>query len=371
MKFRSLFLSAFCLVTMGALFTACEEDDEEEMDNEGPVELPGGDAENGMGRTPRAFILNEGIYGMNNANVSFYNPATGEVIANIYARQNNGRSLGDTGQDMIAYESNIYVVLNGSSYICRLDTTGVEQARYTFTEEQGQPRYVVADDGKVYVTLYSGNVARLDAKTLAFEKMVAVGNNPEQLVEEDDKLYVINSGWGYDNRLSIIDLNSFAEAEHVEIMANPQRIIEVDDHIFIQGYGAAYPEPYTYPVQLYDRETKTVTTIGKGTHMAAYGNKLYVAYCSTADWVNYTTTFYTYDTRTGQTSEASFLKDAPAEVVCGNVYMLEVNPENGDIYVGITHYAAGEGDIYRFAADGTFLSSFESGGQGPNNMVFF
>ena len=362
MKFRSLYLATLCLLTIGALFTACEDDDDNDnWNDDATIILP----------KQRAFILNEGIYGMNNANVSFYNSTTGEVIADIYAKQNGGLKLGDTAQDMIAYGGDMYVIVNGSSYISRLSGAGVELARYAFTEEQGQPRYVVADDGKVYVTLYSGNVARLDAKTLAFEKMVAVGNTPEQLVEEDVKLCVINSGWGYDNRLSTIDLNSFAEAEHVEIMTNPQRIIEVDDHIFIQGYGAAYPEPYTYPVQLYDREKKTVTTIGKGTHMATYGDKLYVAYCSTADWVNYTTTFYTYNTRTGQTSEASFLKDAPDEVIGGNVYMLEVNPENGDIYVGITHYAAGDGDIYRFAADGTFLSSFESGGQGPNNMVFF
>ena len=30
---------------------------------------------------------------------------------------------------------------------------------------------MVAENGKIYVTLTSGNVARLDANTLAFEKM--------------------------------------------------------------------------------------------------------------------------------------------------------------------------------------------------------
>lgn len=363
MKLRSLFLSALCLMAVGTLFTACEEDDDDVNWNEdgASVVLPKG----------RAFILNEGIYGMNNANVSFYNPATGEVMADIYATQNEGQKLGDTAQDMIFYDCNIYVVLNGSRYIARLSDNGVELARYAFTEEQGDPRYMAAKDGKIYVTLYSGNVARLDAETLAFEKMVAVGNNPEQVVEKDGFLYVVNSGWGYDNRLSVIDLQRFDSAQHVEIMTNPQRIIEVNDHIFIQGYGSAYPDPYTYPVQLYDPQTKTTTTIGQGTHVAGYDGKLYVAYCSTVDWVNYTTTFYTYDTRTGEKSETSFLKDAPAEVITGNVYMLEVNPENGEIYVGITHYDAGEGDIYRFSADGTYLSSFESGGQGPSAMVFF
>ena len=361
MKIRSFFLSILCLMAVGTMFSACEEENDNGDDDGTPVVLPKG----------RAFILNEGIYGMNNANVSFYNPATGEVMADIYSIQNEGKKLGDTGQDMIFYNCDIYVVLNGSKYITRLNDNGVELACYAFTEEQGDPRYITAKDGKIYVTLYSGNVARLDAETLAFEKMVSVGYNPEQIVEVDGFLYVVNSGWGYDNRLSIIDLNTFETAEHVEIMTNPQRIIEVNDCLFIQGYGAAYPDPYTYPVQLYNRQTKTTNTIGQGTHMAGHEDKLYVAYCSTSDWVNYTTTFYTYDTRTGEKSETSFLKDAPAELISGNVYMLEVNPENGDIYVGVTYYDAGEGDIYRFSADGTFLSSFESGGQGPSAMVFF
>ena len=44
---------------------------------------------------------------------------------------------------------------------------------------------------------------------LTFEKMVAVGQNPEHIIEEDGKLYLVNSGFGYDNRLSIIDIKTF------------------------------------------------------------------------------------------------------------------------------------------------------------------
>lgn len=43
--------------------------------------------------------------------------------------------------------------------------------------------------------------------------MVAVGKNPEGIIEEDGKLYLVNSGFGYDNRLSIIDINTFDKAE--------------------------------------------------------------------------------------------------------------------------------------------------------------
>lgn len=362
MKVKDLWLSALCLMAVGTSFTACSDDDEENNWNNGATEvLP----------KHRVFVLNEGIYGMNNATLTFYNPDTEAVIGDIYAAQNGGMKLGDTAQDLLAYDGDMYVVMNGSSYISRLSGAGVELARYGFTEEQGQPRYAVAEGGKVYVTLYSGNVIRLDAKTLQPEGMVQVGNNPEQIIEKDGLLYCVNSGWGYDNRLSIIDTRTFETAEHVEIFPNLQRIIEAGGEIFLQGYGAAYPEPFTYPVVHYHPDTQTATPVGQGTHLAAYGDKLYVAFCYSPDYVSYTTEFYSYNTRTGKVSETSFLKNVPDEVASGNVYMLEVDPVNGDIYVGVTYYDAGNGDVYRFKADGTYVGHFETGGQGPNAMAFF
>lgn len=353
--------TTLCLLAVGAGFTSCDDDDDDSWNNGAEVALP----------KHRAFVLNQGSWSMSNSTLTFYNPATGETIGDLFAVQNGGAGLGDTGQDLIAYDGDLYVVMNGSNYIARLSGAGVELARYRFSEEEGQPRYAVAEDGKIYVTLYSGNVARLDAKTLErVEAMVEVGSNPEQIVEEDGKLYCVNSGWGYDNRLSIIDQRTFTSAEHVEVMTNPQRIVECDDLLYIQGYGAAYPDPYTYPVVQYNPQTGDTLTIGQGTHLAVYDDRLYVAYCSTTDWVNYTTTYYTYDPRTGVKSTVSFLKDAPEEVTTGNVYLLAIDPDCGDIYVGVTYYTSGYGEIYRFKADGTYVGSFTSGGQNPCAMAF-
>ncbi len=349
-----------CALLLGGSLTACSDDDDDWSNDEGSkVELP----------RERVFILNEGAYEMNNAGITFFDPnGTMPTIADLYYTQNDAR-LGDTGQDIIEYEKNIYVSVYGSKYITRLNAAGVEQARYSFTEAQGAPRYMVADNGKIYVTLYSGNVARLDATTLAFEGMVKVGNNPEQIIEEDDILYCLNSGWGKDNRLSIIDTRTFASAENVEVFGNPDQIIEVGDKIIIQGYGGDYPN-YTYPVAVFDPVNKTYQEIGKGTRIAGYGNTVYVIYSET-DWDTYTTTntFYTYNVQTGSVNNASFLKNAPAEVASGSIYMLSINEENGDIYIGTSDYTT-NGDIYRFKNDGTFVEQFESGGVSPRKAIF-
>ncbi len=146
----------------------------------------------------RVFILNEGAYEKNNAGITFFDP-NGKVpmIGALFYTQNDAR-LGDTGQDIIAYEDNLYVTVYGSQYITKLNAAGVEQARYSFTEAQGAPRYIAADGGKIYVTLYSGNVARLDAQTLAFEGMVKVGNNP-------DRIIIQGYGAAYDYPVAVFD----------------------------------------------------------------------------------------------------------------------------------------------------------------------
>ncbi len=66
--------------------------------------------------------------------------------------------------------------------------------------------------------------------------------------------------------------------------------------------------------------------------------------------------------------ETSFLQ-MPEELKTRIFYMLSINPENGDFYVGTTDYNT-NGDIYRFKKDGTFIEKFESGGVSPRAAVF-
>lgn len=49
---------------------------------------------------------------------------------------------------MISYNNHIYVAVYGSKYITKLNEACVELKRYEFTDEQGQPRCMVAENGK-------------------------------------------------------------------------------------------------------------------------------------------------------------------------------------------------------------------------------
>lgn len=240
MKIRSLFLSVLCMLSLSLAFTSCSDDEDEygeqEYNPEEPqIVLP----------SNRVYILNEGKYGMNNAGVDFYSPAEDAVsslfIGNIYYGQ-NGIGLGDTGQDLIAYNGSLYATVYNSSILVKMNDSGVKVNEISFDSSDGKPRYMVAKDGKIYVTLYSGYVMKVDAETLTQEDKVQVGQNPEQIVEENGKLYVVNSGWGYDKTMSVIDLSSFTVENTIEVSVNPEKVLNSAEKIFVQSYGGVYPD---------------------------------------------------------------------------------------------------------------------------------
>ena len=111
MKIRSLLFSLMCLLALNISITSCSDDDDDygRNDSGSSIELP----------QKRAYILNEGSQGANNASISFYCPDQANFFVKDIFYTQNGAKLGDTGQDMIEYRNSIYVAVNGSSYMTR------------------------------------------------------------------------------------------------------------------------------------------------------------------------------------------------------------------------------------------------------------
>ena len=98
---------------LGASFIACSDEDKEipqEPTKDPVVKL--------------AYILNEGLWGSNNANIiCFYIKSSNKVSTtgtDIYAGENGGKPMGDLANAMIEEDENIYVVLNESNYVSRI-----------------------------------------------------------------------------------------------------------------------------------------------------------------------------------------------------------------------------------------------------------
>lgn len=373
------FLSWCLVLALGFAAASCSDDDEPEWnDNGSKIELP----------NDRMFILNEGTMPQNNAGISFFAPLhNATTIGDIFYQQ-NGMRLGDVGQDMIEYNGSIYVSVYGSNYLAKLNAACVEEGRVSFVNDPDLSagiRYIDAEDGFIYASFYGGIVAKINAKTLqVVAKLQTGGHNLEGVVIEDKNLYVANSYekvfdpeknknvYNYKKDVFVINLRNFTLSETLVVTQNPNKLLEEDDKVFLISWDYSAE---SYVLQMIDpKKNNAVSQLGYATNMAAGNDMLYLVDSrtdySSKPYVT-TNTFASYNIKTGTMNNVSFLKNAPAELATASVYMMTVDDETGDIYIGVTHYGDSNGDMYRFTKDGTYVEKFDCGGQNPRAAVFF
>ncbi len=362
MKLRKIYLAAAVLATSFA-FTACDDDNEWNPKGDGKVEFA----------TPaRAFILNEGTMGHNNSNLIYFDWSTGVVNPSDLFLAQNDSTLGDTGNDIITVDNNrIVVAVNVSNYVTLLDGYGVEKSRVSFEQYKnlGQVRSVDEENGIVYATSYGGYVSRLriQGDKLVYVDSLRVGDRPEDVVEQDGKLYVTLQGTNYnDNRLAIVNAD-FKTVSYVTVMQDPAKVYKNNGKIYVTGYGAMYDNPWG----VYDPVAGTYTALGHASSIGVGEDVIYTAY-SVTDWTTFvtTTTLGTYNVKTGQV-DASFFKNQPTELATANVYSISVNPFNKKVYVATSaaDYTS-DGTVYVFDNQGNYTTKFSSYGANPHAIVF-
>ena len=369
MKTRSILITALCSLMLGMGFTSCSDDDFAEL-------TP---APDDVTHHRFNYVLNEGLWGANNANISgfVYNATSNEIISqgNLYLKENQ-KQMGDVANAMMEEDDNIYVVLNGSKYVAKLNPRCKEEARYTFPEADGAPRCIDVEDDYAYVTQYGGQVSKLNIKDMTLAGTFKGGDNLEGIVEKDGKLYVSNSytvdgsnNWIYNKEVFVIDAKTMALEKTIEVVDNPTKLYEIDGKIYLISQGnyadvagalqVIDPKAGTSKVILND-----ATKITEGHDDLIYG----VRATYDANW-QLTNSFFIYNPKMGDVSETSFLQDAPSSFSTDAIYLLEVDEETGFIYVGTSDYTT-NGTIYQFDKGGKLVKSFDSGGINPSAMVF-
>ena len=353
-------MNTLCALMIGAGFTSCLEDDENKPDL--PIEP----------ETYPTYILNEGLWGANNANITkFYANYNIGTLTDEYLA-NNGKQMGDVANAMIEENNSIYVLLNGSKYVARLNEFTQEQARYTFPENEGEPRCMDVEDNFIYVTQYGGQVSKINIKDMSLAGTFHKGDNLEGIVEKDGKLYVANSYKGlndFNQEVFVINAKTMALEKTLQVVLNPTKIHEIDDKIYLISQGNYADVPGA--LQVLDTEKGTFTPILENVTKITEGNNgLVYGVCSTYDsnW-QLTNSFFTYDPKTNKVSKESFLQDAPSSFSTDAIYLLEVDDNNGFIYVGTSDYV-NSGTIYQFDKTGKLIQSFDSGGINPSALVF-
>jgi len=326
----------FLLIAVG--FTACEKEDIIPVPE--PIKSAAG-----------VYILNQGSWDKSNAGISYYDFETEQLRFDI-----TNQTLGETGQDMIAYGSKLYVSVSGSGIIAIFDlNTGllIKNINLLNGGQPRTPRYLASYGGKVYATTFDGNVVRIDTVSLSQDGITKVGPNPEGIAAVNGKLYVANSGGlnypNFDNTLSIVDIATFKEEKKLTVGLNPN-IVHAD------SYGNVY---LTYRednfttfggLQKIDTKTNIVTDIPilANQNFVITGDSLYffgVTY--NADY-SANNTIGIYNIKTGQLVTDQFITD---DTKINTAYGIGVDERNNDVYISDTDYSS-PGKVYIFGTDG-------------------
>ena len=184
------------------------------------------------------YLLNEGNMGSNKATIDYLDFCNGCYIRNIYGERNPNviKELGDVGNDIQIYGNRLYAVINCSH---KVEVMDARTCRRIGQVDIPNCRYINFYDGKAYVSSYVGPVSidpnaqlgavfEIDTATLQITRKVTVGYQPEELIVNNEHIYVVNSGGyrapDYDSTMSVISLKDFRQVQKIPVCLNPHRL---------------------------------------------------------------------------------------------------------------------------------------------------
>jgi len=319
------------------------------------------------------YLLNEGSWGKNDASISALNLTTNTLSSDIYYNSNN-KYLGDVAQSIVYGDNHcLYVAVSESKYIAKLDANGKELMRYQTTDKENQPRCLLLKDGSLYASFYGtdtdgGLVAKLDTANLSVSSRVKVGSYPEEIAEINGTIAVCNSGYGYSNTLSMIDIKSMSIKNEVVLPhLNPQDIVTCNGKFYCNT--TEYDEYWNAVSTIVEVDPSSYATknIAEAFIMAPVGNKLYLAKTVTNYYTtpySYDNTFSVYDTSTGKLSN-EFISSKLAETLKDKgIYSMIASPDNSEFYIMVnnqegTNYV--NSDVYVCTIDGQVKQTIKTG----------
>ena len=330
------------------------------------------------------YLLNEGNMGSNKATIDYVDFCNGCYIRNIYGERNPNvvKELGDVGNDIQIYGNRLYAVINCSH---KVEVMDARTCRRIGQVDIPNCRYINFYDGKAYVSSYVGPVSidpnaqlgavfEIDTATLQITRKVTVGYQPEELIVNNEHIYVVNSGGyrapDYDSTMSIISLKDFRQVQKIPVCINPHRLRKDQyNQLWITSRGNHKEvQPQLTCVQPLHHTPHTLHHISPS-EMVIIGDSMY--YYGT-HWNNQTMsnriTYGIFNVRTSTLVSDHFITDGTEKNI-KIPYGIQVNPYNGDIYITDAKNYVSSGQLHCYSREGKRKWSVRTGDI-PAHMCF-
>lgn len=313
------------------------------------------------------YQLNEGNMGMNSATIDQFSYETGIYTRDIYSEKNPNivKELGDVGNDIKIYGSKVYATINLSNLVEVFD---LHTGKHIKAIHVPNCRYLAFNEGKAYVSSYSGKVAidpnaeigfvaEIDTLSLEVTRQVEVGHQPEEMVIHKNKLYVANSGGyrvpTYDTTIAVVDLNNFSVLKKIDVAINLHRMRKDsrgDIYVSSRGdYGKTAPSLYVIDSEADSVKQHLEIAIS---NMVIDEDKLY--YFGTPYTYNEGQGKVTYgilDTKSKKVISEHLIQDGTEKNIL-IPYGLAINPETKEIFITDAQDYVGTGYLYCYSPNG-------------------
>ena len=223
------FLALFSLIF---LFNSCEDE----------TECCGTPEEEAQYQTG-IFVLNEGNFGSGNSSVTYINEEDNNLQSQIF-KSINGTDLGDTAQSIAWTDELAIIVVNVSNKLEIVNRFSFERLG-SIDSQLENPRYAVLVDDKIYVTNWGDGmdpdddfVAVFNRADFSYIESIPVAEGPEKLLAGNGKIYVAHKGgFSFNNIISVIDAGTSQIEAEIEVGDLPNSMVLDGNRLWVLASG--------------------------------------------------------------------------------------------------------------------------------------
>ena len=342
------------------------------------------------------FVLNEGVYQNGNASLTFYDPEADTVENFLFKKVNYDltQALGDVAQSMALADGMLYIVVNNSNYIYKMDanTIRIDTTQPFKLMDFYSPRemHFVAPN-KAYVSdLMGTGLWIVNPQDMSHCGFIETGKSTEKMVQVGNEVYVSNWSNYYlpsmaKNTVQVVDVNNDVKVAEITVGKEPNTMaVDMNNHVWVLCEGATWQTGGEKPT-MWEIDPMLKTARCRYTFDDAVDPESGDVISFAASNIEADPTgryFYVIVSRVDEDGDASdseircfdvetqsFLETFCISSEGNTFYNIAVEPRSGEIYVSRIGNPVANGNVYRYTADGLLLSSFEAG-IFPSAMLF-
>ena len=314
------------------------------------------------------FVLNEGTFTYANSSLTFYDPETDTVENNLFYRVNLA-PLGDVANSMAIDENGMYIVVNNSKYIYKIDEKTLKYEAKL--DGLTSPRHIMLiDKNKAYLSdQESTGLWIFNPETMQKTGFVETGNTTEKMVRVGNEVIVTNWSNYYqpgmsNSTIQFVNIETNQLVDEMNVTAEPHSVVlDKNNNIWVLCSGGYMPpcEPALFCINPMTREVVKRFDFAEGDYPSSMaidkaGENLFILNGGFG-----TLDLYKMSVDDETLPVTPFVNRQQTTDDNPKVFSTVIVSEDGDIYLTDVKNYVQNGDVLRYDSNGNFVTKFEAG----------